>query len=118
MNDTTLSENQTNEAAAGGATSSAGAHSGNAGERLDLDMILNVDVQLSIELGRTEMSIRELLELNQGNVVELDRLAGEALDVRVNGMLIARGEVVVVNERFGLMLTEVVSPEDRIRPLR
>lgn len=118
MSDTTLSENQTSEAPAGGASNSAGASSGNAGERLDLDMILNVDVQLSIELGRTEMSIRELLELNQGNVVELDRLAGEALDVRVNGMLIARGEVVVVNERFGLMLTEVVSPEDRIRPLR
>ncbi len=118
MNDTTLTENQTNQTPAGGAASSGQSDGELAGERLDLDMILNVDVQLSIELGRTEMSIRELLELNQGSVVELDRLAGEALDVRVNGMLIARGEVVVVNERFGLMLTEVVSPEDRIRPLR
>ena len=74
MSETTLTENQTNEAPAGKAASGSSI----AGDRLDLDMILNVDVQLSIELGRTEMSIRELLELNQGNVVELDRLAGEA----------------------------------------
>ncbi len=90
---------------------------GSAGERLDLDMILDVNVNLAIELGQAHMSIHDLLALNQGSIIELDRMAGEALDVRVNGTLVARGEVVVVKEKFGIMLTEIVSPEERIRRL-
>lgn len=84
---------------------------------MSLDMILDVGVTLSIELGRANMSIRDLLKLNQGSIVDLDRMAGEPLDVLVNGTLIARGEVVVVKDKFGLMLTEVVSPEERVRRL-
>lgn len=83
-----------------------------------LDMILDVNVTLSIEVGRTRMSINDLLKLNQGAIIELDRMAGEPLDVLVNGTLVARGEIVVVKEKFGIMLTEVVSPEERVRKLR
>ena len=85
---------------------------------LSLDVILDVPVVLSLEVGRTRMPIRNLLQLNQGSVVELERGAGEPLDVFVNGTLIAHGEVVVVNERFGVRLTDVVSPSERIRRLR
>ncbi len=90
---------------------------GSAGDKLDLDMILDVTVNLAIELGQAHMSIHDLLALNQGSIVELDRLAGDPLDVRVNGTLVARGEVVVVKDKFGIMLTEIVSPEERIRRL-
>lgn len=83
-----------------------------------LDLILDVNVTLSIEVGRTRMSINDLLKLNQGAIIELDRMAGEPLDVLVNGTLVARGEIVVVKEKFGIMLTEVVSPEERVRKLR
>lgn len=83
-----------------------------------LDVILDVPVTLSLEVGRTKISIRNLLQLNQGSVVELDRLAGEPLDVLVNGTLIAHGEVVVVNEKFGIRLTDVISAQERIRKLR
>lgn len=83
-----------------------------------IEAILDIPVTLSVEIGRTKISIRNLLQLNQGSVVELDRLAGEPLDVKVNGTLIAHGEVVVVNERFGIRLTDVVSPADRVRKLR
>ena len=83
-----------------------------------LDVILDVPVTLSLEVGRTRMPIRNLLQLNQGSVVELERGAGEPLDVFVNGTLIAHGEVVVVNDRFGVRLTDVVSPSERIRRLR
>ena len=85
---------------------------------LNLDVILDVPVTLSLEVGRTRMPIRNLLQLNQGSVVELERGAGEPLDVFVNGTLIAHGEVVVVNDRFGVRLTDVVSPSERIRRLR
>ncbi len=85
---------------------------------LSLEMLLDVNVSLAIELGRVRLNIRDLLKLNQGSIVELDRMAGEPLDVLVNGTLVARGEVVVVKDKFGLMLTEVVSPEERIRRLR
>jgi len=85
---------------------------------LNLDMILDVPVTLSLEVGRTRMPIRNLLQLNQGSVVELERGAGEPLDVYVNGTLIAHGEVVVINDRFGIRLTDVVSPSERIRRLR
>jgi flagellar motor switch protein FliN len=81
-------------------------------------MILDIPVTLSMEIGRTRIPIRNLLQLNQGSVVELERLAGEPLDVMVNGTLIAHGEVVVVNERFGIRFTDVVSPSERVRKLR
>ena len=85
---------------------------------LNLDVILDVPVTLSLEVGRSRMPIRNLLQLNQGSVIELDRLAGEPLDVLVNGTLIAHGEVVVVNEKFGIRLTDVISPSERIKKLR
>jgi flagellar motor switch protein FliN/FliY len=85
---------------------------------LNLDVILDVPVQLSLEVGRTRIPIRNLLQLAAGSVVELERPAGEALDVYVNGTLIAQGEVVVVNDRFGVRLTEVVSPAERIKRLK
>lgn len=85
---------------------------------LNLDVILDVPVTLSLEVGRTKIPIRNLLQLNQGSVVELERGAGEPLDVFVNGTLIAQGEVVVVNDRFGVRLTDVVSPSERIKRLR
>jgi flagellar motor switch protein FliN/FliY len=84
----------------------------------NVEAILDIPVTLSVEIGRTRINIRNLLQLNQGSVVELDRLAGEPLDVLVNGTLIAHGEVVIVNERFGIRLTDVVSPADRVRKLR
>ncbi len=84
---------------------------------IDLKSIVDIPVTLSMEIGRTRLSIRNLLQLNQGSVVELDRLAGEPLDVLVNGTLIAHGEVVVVNEKFGVRLTDVMSPQERITKL-
>jgi flagellar motor switch protein FliN/FliY len=87
-------------------------------EDANLDVILDIPVTLSMELGRTKINIRNLLQLNQGSVVELDRLAGEPLDVLVNGTLVAHGEVVVVNERFGIRLTDVVSPAERVKKLK
>ncbi|MFF7708273.1 flagellar motor switch protein FliN [Pseudomonas sp. NPDC007930] len=84
----------------------------------NLDVILDIPVMISMEVGSTEISIRNLLQLNQGSVIELDRLAGEPLDVLVNGTLIAHGEVVVVNEKFGIRLTDVISPTERIKKLR
>ena len=83
-----------------------------------LDVILDIPVTIAMEIGRTKLSIRNLLQLNQGSVVELDRLAGEPMDVLVNGTLVAHGEVVVVNEKFGIRLTDVISPADRIKNLR
>ncbi len=85
---------------------------------INLDVILDVPVTVSLEIGRTRMSIRNLLQLTQGSVVELDRLAGEPMDVLVNGTLIAHGEVVVVNDKFGIRLTDVISPAERLRKLR
>jgi len=84
----------------------------------NLDVILDIPVNISMEVGSTEINIRNLLQLNQGSVIELDRLAGEPLDVLVNGTLIAHGEVVVVNEKFGIRLTDVISPSERIKKLR
>lgn len=84
----------------------------------NLDVILDIPVAISMEVGSTDITIRNLLQLNQGSVVELDRLAGEPLDVLVNGTLIAHGEVVVVNEKFGIRLTDVISPSERIKRLR
>lgn len=84
----------------------------------ELDVILDIPVSISMEVGRTSITIRNLLQLNQGSVIELDRLAGEPLDVLVNGTLIAHGEVVVVNEKFGIRMTDVISPAERIKKLR
>lgn len=83
----------------------------------NLDVVLDVSVRLSMEVGQTNISIRKLLQLNKGSVVELGRAAGEPLDVLVNGTLIARGEVVVVNEKFGIRLLDVISPERRIESI-
>jgi flagellar motor switch protein FliN/FliY len=91
---------------------------GQPGKDVNLDVILDVSVTLSMEVGRTRMPIRNLLQLNQGSVIELDRAAGEPLDVFVNGTLVAHGEVVVVNEKFGIRLTDVISPAERIRKLK
>ena len=85
---------------------------------VNLDVILDVSVTLSMEVGRTRIPIRNLLQLNQGSVVELEREAGDPLDVFVNGTLVAHGEVVVVNDKFGIRLTDVISPAERIRRLR
>ncbi|SEK48776.1 flagellar motor switch protein FliN/FliY [Colwellia chukchiensis] len=87
-------------------------------EKRKLDAILDIPVTISMEVGRSNISIRNLLQLNQGSVVELDRVAGEALDVLVNGTLIAHGEVVVVNDKFGIRLTDVISQVERIKKLK
>ncbi|HEY3596540.1 MAG TPA: flagellar motor switch protein FliN [Paraburkholderia sp.] len=85
--------------------------------RNDIEMILDIPVQMTVELGRTKIAIRNLLQLAQGSVVELDGLAGEPMDVLVNGCLIAQGEVVVVNDKFGIRLTDIITPSERIRKL-
>ena len=84
---------------------------------VQLDLIQNVTVSISVEVGRSSLRIRDLVRLGQGSVVELDRVAGEPLDVCVNNTVIARGEVVLVNERYGIRLTQVVDPEDRVKNL-
>ena len=87
------------------------------GQIHSLDFILDIPVQLTVELGRTKIAIKNLLQLAQGSVVELDGLAGEPMDVLVNGCLIAQGEVVVVNDKFGIRLTDIITPSERIRKL-
>jgi flagellar motor switch protein FliN/FliY len=84
----------------------------------DFEMILDIPVQLTVELGRTKISIRNLLQLGHGSVVELDGMAGEPMDVLVNGTLIAQGEVVVVNEKFGIRLTDIITPAERMKKLK
>lgn len=88
---------------------------GGDGHASDINMVLDIPVQLSVELGRTKVPIKHILQLGQGSVVELDALAGEPMDVLVNGYLIAQGEVVVVNDKFGIRLTDVVTPSERLR---
>jgi flagellar motor switch protein FliN/FliY len=83
----------------------------------DIDLILDIPVQMTVELGRTKIAIKNLLQLAQGSVVELDGMAGEPMDVLVNGCLIAQGEVVVVNDKFGIRLTDIITPSERIRKL-
>ncbi len=87
------------------------------GARNDIELVLDIPVQLTVELGRTRVPIKNILQLAQGSVIELDGLAGEPLDVMVNGCLIAQGEVVVVGERFGIRLTDIITPSERIRKL-
>ncbi|MCO5099839.1 MAG: flagellar motor switch protein FliN [Burkholderiaceae bacterium] len=125
---TALAEQTAGEAAAGaGVTTVEGA--GDASQlfprlsgatsdaRNDIDMILDIPVQLTVELGRTRIPIKHILQLAQGSVIELDALAGEPMDVLVNGCLIAQGEVVVVNDKFGIRLTDIVTPNERVRRL-
>lgn len=88
-----------------------------ASARNDIELVLDIPVQLTVELGRTRVPIKNILQLAQGSVIELDGLAGEPLDVMVNGCLIAQGEVVVVGERFGIRLTDIITPSERIRKL-
>ena len=92
--------------------------SGPAPARHEIDMIMDIPVQLTVELGRTRIPIKHILQLAQGSVIELDALAGEPMDVLVNGCLIAQGEVVVVNDKFGIRLTDIVTPSERVRRLR
>jgi len=96
---------------------SFGGHGGNAGMMNELDMILDIPVQITVELGRTKITIKNLLQLAHGSVVELDAMAGEPMDVLVNGTLIAQGEVVVVNDKFGIRLTDIITPSERMRKL-
>lgn len=96
---------------------SFGGNVGNAGMMNELDMILDIPVQITVELGRTKITIKNLLQLAHGSVVELDAMAGEPMDVMVNGTLIAQGEVVVVNDKFGIRLTDIITPSERMRKL-
>lgn len=91
---------------------------GNSSEKVDLDVLLDIPVTLALEIGRAKVSIRNLLSYTQGSVIEMDRLAGEPLDLLVNGTLIAHGEVVVINDKFGVRLTDVISPQERIKKLK
>jgi flagellar motor switch protein FliN/FliY len=84
----------------------------------DIDFLLDIPLEVTVELGRARMAVRDLLQLGQGSILELDKSAGEPLEILVNNRLVARGEVVVVNERFGIRLTEVISPQERIKQLR
>ncbi len=121
-----MAEQAVAEAGAGGDEDAAAAEfdnledtsGGPAGDEANMDVILDIPVTISMEIGRTHISIRNLLQLNQGSVVELDRLAGEPMDVLVNGTLVAHGEVVVVNEKFGIRLTDVISPAERVKKLK
>jgi len=111
-----VADSQQGGVLAGGGPRPFSAGSGN-GESpgSDINMVLDIPVQLSVELGRTKVPIKHILQLGQGSVVELDALAGEPMDVLVNGYLIAQGEVVVVNDKFGIRLTDVVTPSERLR---
>jgi flagellar motor switch protein FliN/FliY len=133
MTDQTIDEQVNDSATAKPNTNAAGAESktlndnnaaqttspkhgaGRVTKDMSLDMIMDVNVSVAVEVGRTKMSIRELRDLNQGAIIELDRAAGTPLDVLVNGTLVARGEIVVVKEKYGIMLTEVVGQEERER---
>lgn len=92
--------------------------SGHGSETQDIDFILDIPLELSVELGRRKMLINDLLQLGQGSIVELDKLAGEPLEIYINRKLVARGEVVVVNEKFGVRLTDIITPMERVRTLR
>ena len=96
---------------------SFGGPAANAGVMNELDMILDIPVQITVELGRTKITIKNLLQLAHGSVVELDAMAGEPMDVLVNGTLIAQGEVVVVNDKFGIRLTDIITPSERMRKI-
>jgi flagellar motor switch protein FliN/FliY len=113
----TASEVQTTEQVAPASFANLGSGSSSPNVPQDINMILDIPVQLTVELGRTRIPIKNILGLAQGSVVELEALAGEPMDVLVNGYLIAQGEVVVVNEKFGIRLTDIVTPSERMRRL-
>lgn len=113
-----LNEQAAAEAASAKSSLDALSESRGGGEKVDLDVLLDIPVTLQLEIGRTKVSIRNLLSYTQGSVIEMDRLAGEPLDLLVNGTLIAHGEVVVINDKFGVRLTDVISPQDRIKKLK
>ena len=94
-----------------------GAHTEQGAVHNDLDMIMDIPVQLSVELGRTKMPIKDLLQLSQGSIVELSALAGEPMDIMINGLLIAQGEVVLMNEKLGIRVTDIITPSERMRRL-
>ncbi len=102
----------------GGAGPSAGGNRGNAPPVQSLDFILDIPLKVTAELGRSKMAVRDILQLSQGSVIELSKFAGEPLEILVNDKLIARGEVVVVNEKFGIRLTDIISPIERIEQLK
>ena len=119
-----LAESEASQAAAGAVAAAPadvfprlGAGTGAVAHRDDIDLVLDIPVQLTVELGRTRIPIKHILQLAQGSVIELDALAGEPMDVLVNGFLIAQGEVVVVNDKFGIRLTDVIAPDERLRRL-
>lgn len=126
-----LDEQAAVEQAAGEPGAAAQAPAGNAGEQVfkpldqgvaspgarDLEMIMDIPVKFTVELGRTRITIKQLLELTQGSVVELDGLAGEPMDILINGYLIAQGEVVVVEDRYGIRITEIITPSERVQKL-
>jgi flagellar motor switch protein FliN len=115
--ESTLAEPSTAPAARAAVFDRLPAAPGAAGQPNDIGMVMDIPVQLTVQLGRTRLPIRDILQLAQGSVVELEGLAGEPLDVYVNGCLIAQGEVVVVNEKFGIRLTDIVTPAERARKL-
>jgi flagellar motor switch protein FliN/FliY len=108
---------QANEAAGANVFQDFSADAGQSQNAQDINFILDIPVQLTVELGRTKILIKNLLQLSQGSVVGLNGLAGEPLDVLVNGTLIAKGEVVVINDKFGIRLTDIITPAERIRKL-
>ena len=110
-------ENQTADSGPASQTTSAGAGSPSKVTAENLRVLENVEVQMTVEVGNTEIKIRDLLRLNEGAVIELDRLAGDPLDILVNGTMIAKGEIVMVGERFGVRFTEIVDPEKRVENL-
>lgn len=107
---------QVAEAAGAVASAAGGAATSGKGPRT-LDFILDVTLQVTVEVGRARMTVQDILQLGQGSVVELEKLAGEPLDIYVNGKHIARGEAVIVNEKFGVRLTDIISPDDRVQAL-
>jgi len=115
--ETDVQASPTPEPAKAGGTETASPGRGPAKESPNLDLILDIPLEISVELGRAKMLINDLLQLGQGSVVELNKLAGEPLEILINQKLIARGEVVVVNEKFGIRLTDIISPLERIKQL-
>jgi len=119
MSEETMSEEAIGTSPDGAATVNAGElkKTNAPGQPLDLDFILDIPLQVKVEVGRTRMMIQELLQLGKGSVIELNKLLGEPFEVLVNEKLVARGEVVVVNDRFGIRLTDIISPNERVQSL-
>ena len=115
---TGAAEKPANGASSGGGSSSGAGASGNGPKDRNLGLILDIPLRVTVELGRAKMPVSELLNLTQGSVVELSKLAGEPMEVLVNDKLIAKGEAVVVNEKFGVRLTDIISPTERVESLK